>query len=396
MGTFTSQLRIDPSWLSPAGEAPELVATINGHLPSHIRVLNACVVTRGFSARSSTQSRAYHYWLPMAALLRRPLLQQHTQISFHTEEEEAALRAFRGIFGEYARTHNWHNFTLPRVRKAYVKPLNPAYDWDTLPPMSEADHSAAKELGVSAAVADGGTIRGAALDGEESEDEWEEALTSPTSHDVHGAFSRYYSLVNDAPATDPDARPPRRGDRARLPPSDSFAWRYAPQVIRAVYHADVSEPFELVQETDTSTSSRPSLRLVGARHALDMGFDYLRDTAEVSRSSRDEPTRESNEKCSGRGLTLNRQVLGRMVRLTVHGSGFMPRQIRHMVGAALAVHHGALAADVLRAAFVLPVLPPLPMAPPGGLVQVRPGHGSPRVFFDRVQLLCRPRFTWPR
>lgn len=384
MGHFTSQLRIDPSWISPVGDAPGLVTNINGHLPSHIRVLNACVVPRGFSARSSTQSRAYHYWLPVAALLRRPLLQQHARINVQTEEEEeeAALRSFRGIFGEYARTHNWHNFTLPRVRKAYVKPLNPAYDWDTPPllPKCDADPSAARELDVSAAVAAGGdgASRGAAIDGEESEDEWEEVITGPISRDFHGAFSRFHSLVNGAPAADPGARPPRPGDRARLPPSDSFAWRYAPQVIRAVYHADVSEPFELVQETDANTASRPLLRLEGTCHALDLGFDYLRDGAEVSRSSKDDVKPQKDEQGGGSNSTLNRQALGRLVRLTVHGSGFMPRQIRHMVGAALAVHHGALAADVLRAAFVLPVLPPLPMAPPGGLVQVRPGHRSPR------------------
>jgi tRNA pseudouridine(38-40) synthase len=63
------------------------------------------------------------------------------------------------------------------------------------------------------------------------------------------------------------------------------------------------------------------------------------------------------------------EELGRLVCVTVHGSGFLLNQIRFMLGCALAVHHGVLPREYARAALILPEAPRLPLAPAGGLVQ---------------------------
>ena len=63
--------------------------------------------------------------------------------------------------------------------------------------------------------------------------------------------------------------------------------------------------------------------------------------------------------------------VGHVVRVLLHGNGFIDGQLAAMVGGALAVQQGLLSAGVLRAALILPACPPLPIAPPGGLVLVR-------------------------
>lgn len=61
--------------------------------------------------------------------------------------------------------------------------------------------------------------------------------------------------------------------------------------------------------------------------------------------------------------------VGRLVRVTVHGSGFLLHQIRLMLGAALGELHGALPPGYVRALKALPLAPRPPLAPAGGLVQ---------------------------
>lgn len=58
----------------------------------------------------------------------------------------------------------------------------------------------------------------------------------------------------------------------------------------------------------------------------------------------------------------------RLLRLTVHASGFMFNQIRYMVGAAVGVHTGALRPDAIAAALTLPIAPHPPRAPAEGLL----------------------------
>jgi len=56
------------------------------------------------------------------------------------------------------------------------------------------------------------------------------------------------------------------------------------------------------------------------------------------------------------------------VRLSVTGESFMMKQIRHMVGGAVAVANGHMPLDVLRAALAVPARVSLPLAPPHTLV----------------------------
>ena len=57
-----------------------------------------------------------------------------------------------------------------------------------------------------------------------------------------------------------------------------------------------------------------------------------------------------------------------VVPVFVHGQGFIYNQIRHMMGACIAVCRGLLDESAIHAALTLPRVPPLPLAPPGGLL----------------------------
>lgn len=57
-----------------------------------------------------------------------------------------------------------------------------------------------------------------------------------------------------------------------------------------------------------------------------------------------------------------------VVPVYVHGQGFIYNQIRHMMGACIAVCRGLLPEAAICAALTLPRVPPLPLAPPGGLL----------------------------
>lgn len=335
------------------------MAAVNSNLPSAVRVANACLVAQGFSGRTDTLSRAYHYWLPLTALLPSDVDVGSVHFSnrvTHSIDSELvtldALRRFSDVVSSYTGMLNWHNFTLPRVRGAYVRPLNPRFrDVAVVNGRGEAPRP---ESRAHSSVSDATTDQPATDASDAVEEEGSEPLDAVGSV-ATSAFDRFYALLRDEKARG-DAAGPRPRDRSLLPASDAFAWSYAPQVIRAVYHADVSGPFDLL----AGPGEGAAMRLRGPSHPLDHGFEY--------------PS-------AGAGAGLHAAVWEddgdpsapsrRLVRLTLHGSGFMPRQIRCMVGCALAVHRGLLDPAILRAALVLPVCPRLPMAPPGGLVQVR-------------------------
>ena len=370
------QLRADPEWFTSTGHSPILVSALNDTLPSDVRVTSACLVTQGFNARNDVLSRSYHYWLPVTALFPGDA----SLASIDDESIQKELRRFRQTFSSFVGMHNFHNFTQARVRNAFVRPLNPAL---MRPHPFFADTT-------TSTSASGGQLEQSDFDARSVENFHLEnnELISPMAENLYtqgiaesriscdsgnSRFAQLYSILladrmresvmRPTSITEADPALTQSRNRAQLPPGHALAWAYAPQVSRTVFHADVSEPFELV--TDDSTAP-PALQLRGNAPPLDSGFVFLRGEKANKRSIASSPV----------GTLLRPGAGSRMIRLSLHGSGFMPRQIRCMVGTSLAVHWGVLSADIMRAALVLPYCPAVPMAPPGGLVQVRCVEGA--------------------
>lgn len=147
-------------------------------------------------------------------------------------------------------------------------------------------------------------------------------------------------------------------------------------------HAEASDPIPVVSASDGS--ARLCIGAGAPGDALDHGFLY---PGEVIGGLWDDPSpgREEGITNTGAGSALTRASatqggeappLGHVVRVLLHGNGFLDGQLATMVGGALAVQQGHLSAGVLRAALILPACPPLPIAPPGGLVLVRIRKGT--------------------
>lgn len=316
------QLRVDPGWFTSTGHSPHLVSVINSHLPTKLRVLTAALVCQSYSARLETQSRLYDYWLPINAVL-----PEHFSNSEDPVIISDALSRFRKTLALYVGMHEWHNFSLGRVRNQFVKHRN----LGNIAPTGTGHRESDATLDVDAqddCVLD--------MDGPESD----AIVENESARRDESMFTRFYTSL-------------RNGGAANIPRD----WSFAPQVTRNVFHSDVSEPFDVIVHRDSASGS-PSFSLRGSTHALDHQFTDVDDN-------------DRSDKASFSAGIHPAASAGRVVRLSFHGNGFMARQIRSMVGAAVAVQRGLLQEDIIRAALTLPVCPNLPIAPPGGLVQVK-------------------------
>ncbi|XP_019524494.1 PREDICTED: tRNA pseudouridine synthase A, mitochondrial isoform X1 [Hipposideros armiger] len=85
----------------------DILAKINSHLPSHIRILGLKRVTGGFNSKNRCDARTYFYMLPTFAFAHKDHDVQDETYRLSAE----TLRQVNRLLACYKGTHNFHNFT---------------------------------------------------------------------------------------------------------------------------------------------------------------------------------------------------------------------------------------------------------------------------------------------
>ncbi|XP_034048326.1 tRNA pseudouridine synthase A-like isoform X2 [Thalassophryne amazonica] len=90
----------------------DVVAKINEHLPSQIRVLGLKRVTQGFNSKNNCDGRTYSYMLPTVAFCPKDY-DSNNFSAFHLDAE--MRERINHLFALYEGTHNFHNFTSQKA-----------------------------------------------------------------------------------------------------------------------------------------------------------------------------------------------------------------------------------------------------------------------------------------
>lgn len=335
---------------------PFLRRRINKLLPAAVRVLSVAQARDQFSAVDNVSSRAYHYWLPLDALLPPGTARDVDPSSAAARD---ALARFRATLREFVGTHSFHNFTLPESRASFVAPPKP----------SDAQTDADTDAGLRRA--------------------WKRAHSAAAPCALPDVLEAISSPGGAAPASLQAFRSSSGGAGPRTPfgvlleslhkggDAPSAGWSLSPQVSRTILHAEASEPIPVTAAGGGGDAGMTWRQLRLGRPSqdpLDHGFEYpgvpIGGLWEVPPLAPVSPPGQGTVE-AGEDGGLPRVVVGHVVRVLLHANGLMDRQASTMIGTALAVQRRLLDIGVLRAALELPACPPLPQAPPGGLVMVR-------------------------
>ncbi|GAX80278.1 hypothetical protein CEUSTIGMA_g7716.t1 [Chlamydomonas eustigma] len=407
-------------------EGLQMAALINSHLPDSIRVFSVQRVQKKFHARHWCQDRTYEYYLPLHVLHvlqdQRSEVQHAAPTEGHATATELALQNFRVALSTFVGTHAFHNYTTrkgissiattqqpPAASLSAVGPEPSVPLASTLIPASSSspsmshppvlctalrpnDLSVASVVDISAADDQGG--KSCKVQDEPSSSHFFDAYApvnpeaqcmKPSGHSMAAtAASRSSSrdggnLVLSDDSSDDVVMEDVTAEYGDWQHLDS--WSYHKSSSRDDYNdpADVRTLSSSAAEDDDRTSSGSSLA-----SALSC----------IVREYRGKKQRAWVRSCTWQSGSLPKGDVDRVspqhyrsiyswtvscptslvpggipcVKLVVHGSSFLLHQIRHMIGAAVAVSKGIMSQQLLEASLNEHCRIQIPRAPPHTLL----------------------------
>lgn len=294
------KLECNPESFKTDPEGSQLASDINQHLPAEVQVLSVQRVNSGFNARSYCNTRTYHYYLP-ASILGLAL--------DGSTEDNARMRLLRQCCTLFQGRHPFHNYTkrrLYRIRTA-----------DAARGASRDVQTAAQELSES------------------------NASVSPAEQDTH---SEAQPSASAGDGTSSDSNSVQEWEKVEHPQDSSSSGTGA-----AGIHLENTQNAEPTVQPAFRTTPRP------------LQYSWL---DEMDPRDRLAPAHYRHINCIstddpiplGNGATS-------AVKVSITGSSFMLYQIRHMLGAAVAVARGDLPLEFVSASLCAPARAVLPLAP---------------------------------
>ncbi|RYG43186.1 hypothetical protein EON68_00780, partial [archaeon] len=325
--------------------------------------------TRGIASRNSSSSSSSDSDTPDAARAAGGLVDG----AWGTAGDALVLSTLQSIMSEFVGTHSFHNFTAQSVRSAGVslRKTSGARTPGSGAPSSAHDNSAAPNVSQ--------LYEPVGKDGEapppppplspprcavSTPDR--KSVPTPRIVDDEEGDASVWGVGHLAGAARRDGVTATflqlRAAAGERPLSD---WVVSDSFRRTVYAVTVSRPIGVAYDAATQ-QWQASESLLPPPSEPPLRFGDLWSPASLA------PFREARSaatNCTPRDDAQPRAWTDSVVRISIHGSGFLYHQIRFMVGVAVAIARGDLPRDVLTAALHLPAVPRLPLAPAGGLVQ---------------------------
>ncbi|PSC73076.1 tRNA pseudouridine synthase [Micractinium conductrix] len=290
-------------------EGQELAAVVNSHLPPEVRVFSIQRVSKSWNARSECIRRTYNYWLPASAL----------GLALDGGEADAARMALlRAAWERFQGTHPFHNYTK---RRLYREP---------------AGRDRANRRGVTRADRD---RLAAETEGEEADEVEEEAAADQPGGSGSGSSSSTGGGGSSAGGGGSGGAGSATTGAASSGGVDGGGI--------GVDGSSEAAPVERGRVQLAWKHEKDGADLVTKRHFRYM--EWCRADTEVK------PLVPGGQPC---------------VQLSLTGGNFMLHQIRHMVGAAVAVARGTMPLELLEASLATPARVSLPLAPPSTLMLI--------------------------
>ncbi|KAL0045471.1 hypothetical protein WJX82_007559 [Trebouxia sp. C0006] len=299
------KLECNPESFKTDPEGSQLASDINQHLPAEVQVLSVQRVNSGFNARSYCNTRTYHYYLPASIL---GLALDGSTV------DDARMGLLRQCCSLFEGRHPFHNYTKRRLYRIRTTD----------------------------------TARGASRDVQQAAQRAAESNVSdsPAEQDTHSEAQPSASAGDE---TSTDSNSLQEWEAIESPQDSSSSGKSGASI-----DLDSTQEAEAAMQPALIATPRP------------LQYSWL---DEMDPRDRLAPAHYRHINCilADDPITLGNGATS-AVKVSITGSSFMLYQIRHMLGAAVAVARGDLPLDFVSASLCAPARAVLPLAPAQVLV----------------------------
>lgn len=342
---ISMKLECDPNSFVSDPENKALVSSINRHLSDSIRVFSVQRVTKSFDARRECTRRTYHYYIPAWFLGIRG-----DGSDFDTD----LFWRFAGALKKFEGFHAFHNYTRRRLyrHETYFKRSRTAStstrveDTKDMKEIQEITPNSGRDRTMAAKDLEKVKVHSSLAGNQEQSFQWREIQ----SNDGH----------NERDDEGPSPNPSNDAARCWTDENDNDAIEAAPSSSDDMNHDG--------NDSSQSRLGRLNLEFKAEMEPADpIVRRHFRFVEECSVEHRVHRLVKDGTPC---------------VRVIIRGDSFMLHQIRHMIGAAIAVTLERFPVEAITASMAKPARINLPLAPPCTLVLVEAEFSKFRASWD--------------